>query len=187
MNYHDLITKVRDLNLKMEGALPNRTTGFPQSIDGMNFKYLWLHFGLNGSDHDTAKAEVMKDCFIKSIEHLNDNSPDFKKVRNLLLKEGFIYDRYFSKPVTFYSSVGWYQIWQHPEFFKVFPQYLSMLKEIPGVVDFLYKNQKSLEDRYVVFSDLLFIRDRNSKNIGKSSVLETLVDSVWELWNDQIK
>ncbi|MFA4133859.1 MULTISPECIES: hypothetical protein [unclassified Brevibacillus] len=187
MPYYRLTEEIENLNSAILKHLPNRTTGMPISIDGIGFKRMWMHFGLNGSDHDTAKGKEMGDCFLKSIVHLNDGSTKFKKLQNKLREKGYLYDTYFKKPVEFYASQGWYQIWQHPEFFKAYPQYVDRLKEIPDAFEFLNEHLKTAEDKYVVFSDLLFIRERDSKKISTSSILKTMEEHIWRSWVNQIK
>ncbi|MGX4583045.1 hypothetical protein [Paenibacillus chitinolyticus] len=172
------------LSARTDGT--ERTTGSPINIDRIRFKNLWVHFGLNGSDHDTRKGRAMEDCFLKSIVHLDNGSREYKKAQAQLVKKGYIYNTYFKKPVEFYASRGWYQIWQHPDFFEGYPEYKDKLIDIPGALEFLLMHQKTAEDNYVVFSDLLFIRDRNSKNIAASLILETLGDSIWDSWMNQI-
>ena len=162
----------------------NPNTAMPPIIDGFLFRHLWVHFGLNASDHD---AEDIKDCFIQSIEHLNDNTKEFQKMKSRFRKKGIIYDTYFSKPIIFYASNGWYPIWQHPHFFNIFPNYYKELSSIPEAINFISKHQMTLDDRYVIFSDLIFIRDRLSKNIKKILILDELKDSIWNSWINQME
>jgi hypothetical protein len=184
----DMLRKEIDtLNQSVLKNLPDRTTGYPTSIDGLSFNRLWIHFGLNGSDHDTAKGKEIEECYIKSIIHLADQSSEFNNVKLQLKKCGYIYDRYFSKPVEFYSSLSWYQTWQHPDYFDVFSEHLKMSECLPGVSNFLKKHQKTRNDDYIIFSDLLFVRGRNSKNISKNSIFDTHGDLIWNSFQYQIK
>ncbi|MEK4271803.1 hypothetical protein [Paenibacillus sp. FSL R7-0026] len=184
----DMLRKeIYTLNQSILKQLPGRTTGYPISIDGIRFNRLWVHFGLNGSDHDTAKGKDIEDCFIKSITHLAEQSYEFNNVKLQLKDKGYIYDRYFSKPVEFYSSLNWYQTWQHPDYFDVFSEHLKMSECLPGVSDFFKKHQKTRKDDYVIFSDLLFVRERNSKNISKNLILDTHGDLIWDSLQYQIK
>lgn len=186
MLYDKLNECIEKVNSEIQEFFPNKLTGKPPNIKGLNLTNVWIHFGLNGSDYDTIKGKPLKDSFMQSIEHLNDNTLEFKKIRKQLLDKGFIYEKYFSKPITFYASHSWFPAWQHPDFFRVFPQYQNEINNIIGGKEFISKHQKTLNDRFIIFSDLLFVRDKNSKNIKSSQVLNNFSDLIWESWGCQV-
>jgi hypothetical protein len=187
MDFYELVEQIEEVNsIIKKSYMQDQASGNPPIVDGLEIKHLWVHFGLNGSDYDTKNGGDPNDSFIQSIEHLNDGSKQYKKLKKQLKSNGFIYDPYFSRPIKFYALHGWYPLWQNPNFFKIYPQYLDKLKDVPGAIDFISKNQKSLEDHYVVFSDLLFILDRISKNIKNSGILKTYEDSIWSTWEKQV-
>nr|WP_054549504.1 hypothetical protein [Lysinibacillus sphaericus] len=90
MQYDKLNECIEKVNSEIKEFFPDKLTAKPPNIKVLNLNNVWIHFGLNGSDYDTIKGGPLKDSFMQSIEHLNDNTLEFKKIRKQLLDKGFL-------------------------------------------------------------------------------------------------
>jgi len=179
MNYKTLKDKSIILSKKL-GAKNNNDTEEPENIDDLEIDKCVLILGLNPSSAEFKNDNEEKaNCFLKYIpeDNLNDEQ---KGIIEKLSKKMYIYNRYFKRNYELFDNHSDFNmLWQNPNYLK---RYKKLLKNEWAFLNL--DNFKPKIKKYIVFSDLVFIKNKMAKKI--ESKLENNNLKIKELFDLQL-
>ena len=185
MKYSDLKEKSDTLCYNFNQHLHHEA---PPDIDDTDVSSIILLFGLNPSSAGKERNSETSECFLYYVPE-DESIESAKKIVNKINNNHLAYPTYFKQNFDLFERVN--LIWQDDRYLSKIQFREKIGNKHKEIISYLDKyNQKHFvrHQHYLVFTDLLFIKDKSQKNVCPILDKNTNIrEEVFRFFNAQLE